>query len=458
VNSKNSMDSKNSMNSSRFLPICFAMLLIVAQASSQSIQANEFTLKNGLKVVTVEDHTVPSVCFSVAFRVGSRNERPGITGISHLFEHMMFNGSKNFKPTEFDKILEGGGGYSNAYTSNDITFYFEEFNPDLLDKVLQMEADRMHWLKIDTANLEQERGIVKEERRVSTDNSVEGKMFEDLYAGAFVAHPYHYPVVGWMGDLNNIRLDDAKEYFRTYYAPNNATVFVVGDFDAKTLKGKMEKLFGTIPRQPAPRPVVNAEPEQQGEKRLTLHKAAELPAIAIAHKSTSINSSDIYPLKLLATILSRGQSSRLYKKLVYDLEIVTGVSATVDEFVDPGLFTFYAQMKPGEDVADAEEEIKGIVKEIVENGVSDQELQKAKNTAQVDYVDQFKTNVGVAGRLGYYEVVAGDYRKSFEVGDSYATVTAADIQRVARTYLTDRSRTVVVLVPEQPVEPESSME
>jgi zinc protease len=416
---------------------------------AQSVDTKEFTLGNALKVVMVEDHTVPSVTFAVGFHVGSRNERPGITGISHLFEHMMFNGSKNYKPTEFDKILENGGGYSNAYTSNDITFYYEEFNPDLLDKVLDMEADRMRSLKLDTANIEQERGIVKEERRVSTDNSVRGKIFEDLYAAAYVAHPYHNPVVGWMGDLDNITLQDAKDYFKIYYAPNNATVFVVGDFDSKMLRKKMEKLFGNIPRQPTPRPVVNAEPEQQGEKRLKLHKVAELPAVAIAYKGASVESSDIYALNLLSTILSRGQSSRLYKKLVYDEQICTEVGTGMDELVDPGLFSVFAQMQQGKTVEDAEEEIYKIIADIGENAVSEEELQKAKNTAQSDYVDNFKTNQGVAGRLGFYEVVYGDYKKSFQVIDHYNKVTVDDIKRVAAKYLKERQRTVIVLIPEK---------
>ncbi|HCV43392.1 MAG TPA: insulinase family protein [Bacteroidetes bacterium] len=425
------------------------LFFVPALVVAQSVDTKEFTLGNALKVVMVEDHTVPSVTFAVGFHVGSRNERPGITGISHLFEHMMFNGSKNYKPTEFDKILENGGGYSNAYTSNDITFYYEEFNPDLLDKVLDMEADRMRSLKLDTANIEQERGIVKEERRVSTDNSVRGKIFEDLYAAAYVAHPYHNPVVGWMGDLDNITLQDAKDYFKIYYAPNNATVFVVGDFDSKMLRKKMEKLFGNIPRQPTPRPVVNAEPEQQGEKRLKLHKVAELPAVAIAYKGASVESSDIYALNLLSTILSRGQSSRLYKKLVYDEQICTEVGTGMDELVDPGLFSVFAQMQQGKTVEDAEEEIYKIIADIGENAVSEEELQKAKNTAQSDYVDNFKTNQGVAGRLGFYEVVYGDYKKSFQVIDHYNKVTVDDIKRVAAKYLKERQRTVIVLIPEK---------
>lgn len=424
-------------------------ILVPAYVLAQSIDTRQFTLSNGLKVVMVEDHTVPSVTYAIGFHVGSRNERPGITGISHLFEHMMFNGSKNYKPTEFDKILEQGGGYSNAYTSNDITFYYEEFNPDLMDKVLDMEADRMRSLKLDTANIEQERGIVKEERRVSTDNSVRGKMFEELYAASFVAHPYHNPVVGWMRDLDNITLQDARDYFRIYYAPNNATVFVVGDFDSKTLQKRMERLFSSIPRQPAPRPVVNAEPEQQGEKRIKLHKVAELPAVAIGYKTSAVSSSDIYALNLLSTILARGQSSRLYKKLVYDDQICTEVGAGTDEYIDPGLFSVFAQMQNGKTVDDAEEEIYKIIDDIARNGVSSQELQKAKNTAQSDYVDNFKTNQGIAGRLGYYEVVYGDYKKSFKVADEYAKVTIDDIKRVAAKYLAERKRTVVILIPEK---------
>lgn len=427
----------------------FALMFLPLLAFGQSIKTDEFTLNNGLKVVMVEDHTVPSVCFAIAFHVGSRNERQGITGISHLFEHMMFNGSKKYKPTEFDKILENGGGYSNAYTSNDITFYYEEFNPDLLDKVLDMEADRMRSLKLDTANIEQERGIVKEERRVSTDNSVRGTMVEDLYAASFVAHPYHNPVVGWMKDLDNITLQDAKDYFRIYYAPNNATVFVVGDFESKTLRKRMEKVFGNIPRQPVPRSVVNAEPEQLGEKRIKLHKVAQLPAVMIGYKSASVSSPDIYALNILGTILARGQSSRLYKELVYDDQLCTEVSAGTDEFIDPGLFTVFAQMQEGKTVDDAEEQIYKIIGKIAEDGVSDEELQKAKNIAQADYVDNFKTNAGIAGRLGYYEVVYGDYKKSFKVLDEYAKVTVEDIKRVTAKYLNERGRTVVILVPEK---------
>jgi predicted Zn-dependent peptidase len=211
----------------------------------------------------------------------------------------------------------------------------------------------------------------------------------------------------------------------------------------------MEKLFGSIPRQPAPRPVVNAEPEQQGEKRIKLHKVAELPAVAIGYKSAPVSSHDIHALNLLVTILARGQSSRLYKALVYDKQIATEIAAGTDEFIDPGLFSIFAQLQTGKTVEDVEEETYEIIGNIVENGVTDEELQKAKNAAQVDYVENFKTNQGIAGRLGYYEVVYGDYKRSFGVLDSYAKVTVEDIRRVAAKYLGERNRTVVILIPEQ---------
>jgi len=429
-----------------------ALLVIMIATSylaAQQIEVKEHTLKNGMKILLQEDHTVPSICFYIYFRVGNRNERPGITGISHLFEHMMFNGSAKYKPTEFDHIIEEGGGYSNGSTWTDFTNYWEEFNSDILDKVLDLEADRMQALKLDTANIEQERGIVKEERRVSVDNNVRNKLEEELYATAFVASMYHFPVIGWMRDLDNITLQDAKDYFRIYYAPNNATVIVTGDFDTNEMIRKMEAYFGNIPAQEPPRKVVDAEPEQLGEKRAELHKIAQLPAVTIGYKSVAVSDKDYYPLDVLATILSRGQSSRLYKTLVYEKQIASQVYASMDDRIDPGLFTFYAQMKPDKTTAEAEREIYGILEDIKRSSVSDEELQKAKNTVQADYVRQFKTNQGRGFILGYYEVIYGDYKKAFEVVKNYDAVTKEDIQRVAKKYFTDRHRTVVTLIPEK---------
>lgn len=436
----------------------FLLALHVPQLPAQSVDVKEFTLTNGLRVLAVEDHVVPSVCFAVMFQVGSRNERPGITGLSHLFEHMMFNGSKKYKPTEFDKILETGGGYSNAFTGRDITFYYEELNPDLLDKVLDMEADRMRALKLDKENIEQERGIVKEERRVSTDNDVRGKIFEDLYATAYIAHPYRTPIIGWTNDLGNITLQDAKDYFRMYYAPNNATVIVVGAFDGHSLPAKMRKVFGGIPRGPAAAPVNNPEPPQLGERRVQLHKKAELPAVAIGYKGASVSSGDFYAVDLLCAILVQGESSRLYKRLVHDLQIAVDLGGGVEEAVDPGLAYFYVQLQPGKSVEDAEGEMYSVLHDIAEQGVLDEELQKAKNFVQMNYANEFKTNAGIAVRLGRFQGIYGGYKKAFEAPEQYAKVAAQDIKRVAQLYFSDRMRSVVVLIPAKNSAPSSDAE
>lgn len=429
------------------------VLLLVAvwvqSVPGQTVHVQEFALNNGLKVLMVEDHTVPSICFGMVFRVGNRNERPGITGISHLFEHMMFNGSRKYRPTEFDQILEAGGGYSNAYTGHDITFYFEEFNPDLLDKVLDMEADRMRALKLDSQNLEQERGIVKEERRFATDNDIRGKMFEDLYATAFMVHPYRHPIGGWMKDLDNIALRDAKDYFRTYYAPNNTTAIVVGAFDARSLRAKLEKLFGTIPRGPMPPAVHNAEPTQLGERRVKLHKLAELPALVVGYKGAPVSSPDFYALDLLTTILSTGQSSRMYTRLVHELQVAAVAFGGVEECVDPGLVMFYLQAQPGRSMEEAEEALYRVIADVAENGVSEEELQKAKNFAQMTYAKDFATNDGIADRLARFEGIYGGSRFAFEMLERYGKVSRNDIKRVARTYLSEDQRSVVVLVPEK---------
>ena len=429
--------------------LLFTILCVYSICSAQEVAVTEHKLKNGLRVLLAEDHTVPSICFYIYFHVGGRNERPGITGISHLFEHMMFNGSAKYKPTELDHIIEAGGGYSNGSTWNDFTNYWEEFNSDILDKVFDIESDRMRALKLDTANVEQERGIVKEERRVSVDNSVDAKMEEDLYANAFVAHPYQFPVVGWMGDLDNITLHDAKDYFRIYYAPNNAVVIITGDFKKDDVIKKMEHYFSDISAQPSPRPINNAEPEQQGEKRIKLHKVAELPGAMIGYKAVAVSDKEYYPLEMLQTILSRGQSSRLYHTLVYEKQLCSSVFASVDDRIDPGLFTFYAKMKQGKTTEEAEKEIYVILEGIQKNGVTDDEVQKAKNTAQADYVRRFKTNSGVGFILGYYDVIHGDYKKAFDVVKNYDAVTKEDVQRVAKKYFSERTRTVVTLIPEK---------
>ncbi len=441
--------------SRRVKRVLFVLLLAGAAsgASAQKLDVARIQLKNGLTILALEDHTVPTVAYYTVFKVGSRNERPGITGLSHLFEHMMFNGSAKYKPKVFDQEIEAGGGESNAFTTSDSTEYHEEFSSGTLDTVLRMEADRMRALKLDRANIEQERGIVSEERRVNTDNSVDGSMSERLWNSAFVAHPYRWDTIGFMKDIQAIKLADAKAYFRTYYAPNNAVVAVVGDFNTSDLFRRMTLYFSDIPRQPAPPPVVNAEPPQQGERRIEYHRPAELPSVRIGYKSISYKDPADPMLDILASILSGGESSRLYRSLVYDKQIATSVSASNESRIDPGLFTFYAQTQPPHTTAECEAAIYAVLYDLKKNGVTERELQKAKNGLRLGVINGYKTNEGRAGLLAENEAFWGDWKHIYTILPKYDRVTAADVQQAAQKILDPLNRTVVTLVPDKESQP-----
>jgi len=443
--------SRNDISAILWLCVGFCCFLGPMQipAAAQKLNVARLHLPNGLTVLALEDHTVPSVAYYTLFKVGSRNERPGITGLSHLFEHMMFNGSAKYPPKLFDRLIEAGGGYSNAFTTADTTEYMEEFSRNTLDTVLRLEADRMRALKLDKANLERERAIVKEERRVNTEDSVFGSMNELLWNCAFVAHPYRWDTIGFMKDIETIRLQDAKAYFRTYYAPNNAVVAVVGDFDTKALFAKMKQYFGNVPRRPMPPPVVNAEPPQRGERRIAFHRPAELPAVLIGYKIGSFKDPDDPALDVLVTILSHGESSRLYRKLVYEKQVASEVRAFNESRLDPGLFTIYAQARPGHTAAECEQAIYEVLEEIRKEGVSEREVRKAKNILRVGFVGRFKSNVGRAGLLADYEALWGDWRQLYQYLPQREKVTAEDVRRVVGKYFSDQSRTVVTLFPEK---------
>ncbi|MCX8010707.1 MAG: insulinase family protein [Ignavibacteria bacterium] len=402
-----------------------------------------------MKILFVEDHSVPSICYYVFFKAGSKNERPGITGISHLFEHMMFNGSAKFKPTEFDHLLEENGGYSNGSTWNDFTNYWEELNSDKLELVLDLESDRMKALKLDEENLEQERYIVMEERRLSVDNNPTGKIDEELYAHAFIAHPYQFPVIGWMGDLENIKLEDAKNYFKTYYAPNNATVILTGDFDTKQARKLFEKYFGSIPSQTPPTKVNNAEPEQRGEKRIEYLRDVQLSSLLIGYKSVAVSDADFFALDLLSQILAGGQSSRLVNLLINELQLATEVRASQDEFEHPGLFKIFVQARQGVDIKKVEEEIYKTIEEIKLNGVRAEELEKVKNSSIRNLFSAFKTNQTLGFTLGFYQTMFGNYKFAFTADESYKKVSLEDIKNVANKYLLKEKRTVVTLIPSE---------
>ena len=431
------------------------VLLAVLVAGAVDAQAaidvpvEKTQLKNGLTVLVHEDRDLPVVSLYIFFRTGSRNERPGITGISHLFEHMMFNGGAHTEG-KFDEIIEGNGGSTNGYTTRDFTAYLESFPPPALERVLWTEADRMRALAITPKNLEQERGIVKEERRLRVDDDPGGKMYEEIYLTAYEASTYRWNPVGFMADLDLITLEDAKGYFRTYYAPNNATLVLAGAISPREGFRLAEKYFGDIPAQTPPRKVVNVEPPQNGPKVQRFHKVAELPAVAVGYHGVEATHRDRAALDVLQAILGKGQSSRLYLSVVRGKELATDVDVSFNWGIDPELFWLYAQVRPGKTAAALTQAMDAEIARLRDHPPDERELRKAKNGIQADYVRGLTSVSGIANQLGFFETVFGDYREMFKEADRVEAVTAADVQRVAQTYLVDAEKTTVELVPEKP--------
>ena len=417
-----------------------------APRSGSTLSVQRTKLANGLTVLVHEDRSVPVVSTYLFYRSGSRNERPGRTGIAHLFEHMMFNGGTHTEG-KFDEVIETNGGSTNGYTTRDFTAYMESFPVPALERVLWIEADRMRALAITPKNLEQERGIVKEERRLRIDDDPGGKLYEEIYLAAYAASTYRWNPVGFMADLDTITLEDAKTYFRTYYAPNNATLVLAGAIAPAEGFALAERYFGNIPAQEPPVKIVNDEPPQRGPKRVELRLAAELPAVGVGYHAVAALHPDRPAFDVLQYVLAEGESSRLYRALVRGPELATTVDVDFNSGIDPELFWVYAQARPGKSL----DALKaGIAKEIARlrtQPPDEHELRKAKNLLQAGYVRGLKTVSGKANQLGVYETVYGDYAEMFREVDRWEAVTAADVQRVARTYLIDDNATTVDLVP-----------
>ena len=423
-------------------------LFLCALARAQSPNVQSTTLENGMKILIQEDHNIPNVAMYFFYRIGSRNERPGITGISHFFEHMMFNGAKKYGPKQFDFEMEKAGGNNNAYTTNDVTVYTDFFPSTALNLMFDMEADRIRDLAFDPKIIESERGVVYSERRSSVDNNNFGILNEQLEATAFIAHPYHWPVVGWPSDIEAWTMDDLQNYFRIGYAPNNCTLVVVGDVTAQRVIALAKQYLEPIPRHDPPPPVRTKEPEQLGERRVVVKKAAQLPIQMIAYHVPESKHPDSAVLDVVETLLSRGQSSRLYKRMVDEEPLALSVFASKGNAFDPTLMTFAIQPRSGVDTARTEKVLFEELDRLRTTEVSSRELQKAKNQLLANHYRQMKTIAGRANALGQYEVFEGDYNKLFTVDKEIEAVTAADIQRIATKYFTEKNRTVATLLPE----------
>lgn len=403
------------------------------------------TLPNGLKVLVLENHKAPLATFNVFYRVGSRNEQMGKTGLSHLLEHLMFKGTKKLKPEEFSQIIQQNGGMDNAFTESDFTDYFETINKDHLDVPISLEADRM--ANFEPKDFDKEKHVVLEERRLRTDDNPEDALDEMVRAQSYLAHPYHWPVIGWFHDVDGLTLDDAMAYHKIYYSPQNALIVAVGDFNADQVLKTISEAFGGIKNGPKPPPVTEQEPPQTGTRRVELQHAANLPAFEEAYHVPNISNPDSYALEVASEILSDGQSSRLYKKLVVEKQMVIGIGAGYDMTAfDPGLFIVSAQMRPGVKAADTQVEVEKQLAELRDKAVGADELQKAKNLEQAQYVFGQDSIMREAEMLGVYEML-GDYHLADKYLDGIDKVTAADVQRVAKTYLVATNMTEGVLIP-----------
>jgi zinc protease len=412
------------------------------------LQYETFKLPNGLTVVLSEDHSAPIVHLQMWYHVGSKNERPGRTGFAHLFEHLMFKGSKNVEPEAHTSMIGAVGGQSNAYTTEDETVFWETVPAQYLPLVLWLEADRMATLRIDRETLSNEREVVKEERRMRVDNQPYGRLSEIIYEQAFTVHPYRFPTVGSLKDLEAASVEDVRNFYETFYVPENATAVLVGDFDAAQAKALINQYLGRVPAaaRPVPRDIPK-EPASTRERRVTLETPWPLPAVVVAYHVIHDGHADSYPLHIASKVLSDGQSSRMYQKLVYDQQLAVAVDGAANLVEHPNLFYAVAIVQPGKKPEDAVNALIGELDRLKTEAITERELQRTKNQFARDYILGRESNEQKAATLGHAAVIHGDVTTADGEFDIFQNMTTADVQRVARTYFTPANRVVLTLLP-----------
>jgi predicted Zn-dependent peptidase len=428
---------------------CVFVLQLQAQTSpGVRVNFKETTLKNGLRVITVEDHSAPVIALAITYNVGSRNEHQGRTGFAHLFEHMMFKGSQNVGTGEHFYLVFNNGGNMNGSTNEDRTNYFEALPANQLELALFLEADRMRSLVINKDNLDNQRNAVQEERRQGVDNQPYGKSGEVHQELIYDNFAYKHTTIGSMEDLNAASVEDVASFFKLYYAPNNAVLTLVGDFNTNDALKKIKQNFEAIPQQPTPPAVDMTEPVQKAERRANVDDAlARAAQVDIAFKAVPGNTADFYALQVLSASLQSGQSSRLYQALVKDKQLVTNVGGFMDEKRGTGALYISATLKPGGKPADVEAVIYDEIVRLQKEGIADWELQKAKNNTRRNFINGLQSSLSRAVSIGQYTVYYGDPNLINTRLDKVNAVTKADVQRVADKYLTASNRTVVVTIP-----------
>jgi len=407
----------------------------------------EHRLQNGLKVLLLQESRAPIISVQIWYRVGSRNEELGKTGLSHLLEHLMFKATGKYGPKDFSRLVQKAGGSDNAFTSRDYTAYFENGPKTELRKWLEMEAIRMRGLKVGEEDFQTERNVVLEERRMRTDDDPVSFLFEEVMAAAFKAHPYQWPVIGWFNDIQKLTREDFLQHYQRYYQPNNCTVVVVGDIEPQVALKEIEATFGAIPAGPEPPKVTAKEPRQYGERRVVVQREAQLPFLIMAYHAPNWEDADAYPLELLARVLSQGRSSRLYHNLVYQQRLALQAGADYHfDTANPTLFTLHGQPLPGKSVAQLEAALEAQVKRLQTEPVDEEELEKAKNQTVAGFYMSLDSLFFRGMLLGRLETVAR-WTLVKDFVPKILQVTAADIQKVAKKYLVAENRNVGILSP-----------
>jgi zinc protease len=421
-----------------------------AQTQSKPLQIpiRQYKLENGLRIVFSEDHSAPTYAISLTYDVGSHDERPGRTGFAHLFEHMMFQGSQNVGKGEHMILVDNNGGDMNGTTTEDRTNYFESFASNQLDLGLFLEADRMRSLAINQANLDNQRNAVQEERRLSIDNQPYGKTPELLQGTIYDNFANKHSVIGSMEDLNAATTKDVQDFFRIYYAPNNAVLTLVGDFQPENALAKIKKYFGSIPAQPAPPVPDLSEPALKGERRKTIEDPfAQTPRLDIAFKIPPGNTDDFYALDVASDALGTGQASRLYQSLVKDQELAVNVFCYVDEHRGPSTFNVVVLARPGKDLKEVEKAVSAEIDRLKAEPIADWELEKVRMTDRRQIAQRLQSTLFRAFQIGEMAVFYNDPNLINTRFGKIQNVGKEDIQRAAKTYLTEDNRTVITTLP-----------
>ena len=414
------------------------------------MEFKHFTLPNGLEVYTVEDHATPIVAVQVWYHVGSKDDPPGRSGFAHMFEHMMFKGNERLSADAFDNLTENIGGQNNAYTADDVTVYHETVPSNYLHPIIWAEAERMSSLALNDANFSSERDVVKEEYRQRVEANPYGKFYHDIEKKSFAVHPYKRPGIGNIDELDASKLPEIKAFHATYYRPDNAVLVVVGDFKHEELEEWVKKYFGAIPKpsKPVPRVTVKEPPRKADKRETSYSPRAPLPALAITYLAPSVRHDDSSALALMGEILAGGESSRLYQKLVYEQQIVQNVDCDADLREDLGLIAFRLILASGKPIAEVEKSLYGEIEKILKEGITQAELEKAKNRFLTGKLLERETVNGKASALGQAIVLYGDATRVNTDLAKLQAVTTDEIREVIKEYLTGKNKVSLEYLPE----------